>query len=28
VGRGSLTSVSVGNGRITVNALPEGTDVD
>jgi broad specificity phosphatase PhoE len=28
VGRGSLTSVSVRQGRITLNALPEGTDVD
>jgi broad specificity phosphatase PhoE len=28
VGRGSLTSLTLQNGRISVNALPEGTDVD
>jgi broad specificity phosphatase PhoE len=28
VGRGSLTSVTVQDGRIVVHALPEGTDVD
>ncbi len=28
VGRGSLTSITVRDGRISVNALPEGTDVD
>lgn len=28
VGRGSLTSVTVRDGRIAVHALPEGTDVD
>jgi broad specificity phosphatase PhoE len=28
VGRGSLTSLSVHGGEISLNALPEGTDVD
>jgi broad specificity phosphatase PhoE len=28
VGRGSLTSLTIRDGRISVNALPEGTDVD
>jgi broad specificity phosphatase PhoE len=28
VGRGSLTSLTVRRGRISLNALPEGTDVD
>lgn len=28
VGRGSLTSLTIRDGRIAVNALPEGTDVD
>lgn len=28
VGRGSLTSLAVKKGRITLSALPEGTDVD
>jgi hypothetical protein len=28
VGRGSLTGLVVQDGRISVNALPEGTDVD
>ena len=28
VGRGSLTSITVTEGRISVNNLPEGTDVD
>lgn len=28
VGRGSLTSLTIRDGHISVNALPEGTDVD
>jgi broad specificity phosphatase PhoE len=28
VGRGSLTSITIEDGRVEVNALPEGTDVD
>ena len=28
VGRGSLTSLSVRDGKVSLNALPEGTDVD
>ncbi len=28
VGRGSLTSLSVTDGRVSLNALPKGTDVD